>query len=154
MNVWAIIKNKNKKKIDEALGRETFWIEIWVKTLAPHSTPIPHILHYSAKWIDLYLQRTLQGLETWSMFPHILLDVKPQHRVLDMCAAPGYIASQVAEIMNSEPLQSQSMYLYQCFVFVLPIVRWTCKWHQKLCTFEGILVVLHLKMPVFIGRLI
>jgi hypothetical protein len=56
----------------------------------------------------ILLQRTLQGLESWSMFPHILLDVKPQFRVLDMCAAPGYIASQVAEAMNSEPLQSQS----------------------------------------------
>ncbi|XP_053402468.1 RNA cytosine-C(5)-methyltransferase NSUN2-like [Mercenaria mercenaria] len=53
-------------------------------------------------------QRTLQGLETWSMFPPTLLDVKPQHVVLDMCAAPGYIASQVCEMMNSEPLQSHT----------------------------------------------
>lgn len=53
-------------------------------------------------------QNTLQGLETWSMFPPTLLEVKPQHVVLDLCAAPGYIASQVSEMMNSEPLQAHS----------------------------------------------
>lgn len=48
------------------------------------------------------------------MFPPTILDVKPQHVVLDMCAAPGYIASQVSEMMNSEPLQAQCKFGTNC----------------------------------------
>ncbi|KAL4234564.1 hypothetical protein ACF0H5_006205 [Mactra antiquata] len=54
------------------------------------------------------MQNTMQRLETWSMFPPTLLDIKPQHVVLDMCAAPGFMASQILEMMNAEPLQSQN----------------------------------------------
>lgn len=54
------------------------------------------------------MQNTLQRVETWSLFPPLILDVKPQHLVLDMCASPGFLASQVCEMMNAEPLQANA----------------------------------------------
>eukprot|EP00796_Vickermania_ingenoplastis_P002339 gene2339-1470_t len=43
--------------------------------------------------------------ETVSMLPPLLLDVKPGHRVLDMCAAPGSKTSQILEklVQTSSP---------------------------------------------------
>ena len=35
------------------------------------------------------------------MIPPLLLDVQPQHAVLDMCAAPGSKTSQIIEAMHS-----------------------------------------------------
>lgn len=38
--------------------------------------------------------------EAVSMIPPMLLDVKPHHKVLDMCAAPGSKTSQIIEMMH------------------------------------------------------
>ncbi|XP_055715572.1 tRNA (cytosine(34)-C(5))-methyltransferase [Phlebotomus papatasi] len=40
--------------------------------------------------------------ETVSMIPPIVLDVKPHHRVLDMCAAPGSKTAQLIEALHAE----------------------------------------------------
>jgi len=40
--------------------------------------------------------------ETVSMIPPIVLDVKPHHKVLDMCAAPGSKTAQLIEAIHSE----------------------------------------------------
>jgi len=39
--------------------------------------------------------------EAVSMIPALLLDVKPDHRVLDMCAAPGSKTSQIIESLGT-----------------------------------------------------
>lgn len=39
--------------------------------------------------------------ETVSMIPPLLLDVKPHHKVLDMCAAPGSKTAQLIEMLHS-----------------------------------------------------
>ena len=39
--------------------------------------------------------------ETVSMIPPIVLDVKPHHKVLDMCAAPGSKTGQLIEAMHA-----------------------------------------------------
>lgn len=36
------------------------------------------------------------------MIPPLLLDVKPGHSVLDMCAAPGSKTAQIIELLHSE----------------------------------------------------
>ncbi|CCW59742.1 unnamed protein product [Phytomonas sp. EM1] len=41
--------------------------------------------------------------ETVSMIPVVLLQVKPGHRVLDLCASPGSKTSQILETLISEP---------------------------------------------------
>ncbi|ODQ67766.1 S-adenosyl-L-methionine-dependent methyltransferase [Nadsonia fulvescens var. elongata DSM 6958] len=41
--------------------------------------------------------------ETVSMIPPLLLDVKPHHSVLDMCAAPGSKTAQIIEALHAEP---------------------------------------------------
>jgi tRNA (cytosine34-C5)-methyltransferase len=40
--------------------------------------------------------------EAVSMIPPLLLDVKPHHRVLDMCAAPGSKTAQIIESLHAE----------------------------------------------------
>jgi len=40
--------------------------------------------------------------ETVSMIPPIVLDVKPHHKVLDMCAAPGSKTAQLIEAIHAE----------------------------------------------------
>jgi tRNA (cytosine34-C5)-methyltransferase len=40
--------------------------------------------------------------ETVSMIPPRVLDVKPHHRVLDMCAAPGSKTAQLIEALHAE----------------------------------------------------
>ena len=40
--------------------------------------------------------------ELVSMIPPVLLNVKPGHRVLDMCAAPGSKTSQLLEAVNGD----------------------------------------------------
>ena len=35
------------------------------------------------------------------MIPPLLLDVRPHHRVLDMCAAPGSKTAQIIELLHS-----------------------------------------------------
>ncbi|RKO87245.1 S-adenosyl-L-methionine-dependent methyltransferase, partial [Blyttiomyces helicus] len=46
--------------------------------------------------------------EVVSMIPVLLLDVKPEHSVLDMCAAPGSKTAQIIEAIhaNDEPIPS------------------------------------------------
>ena len=39
--------------------------------------------------------------ETVSMIPPLVLDVKPHHKVLDMCAAPGSKTGQLIEAMHA-----------------------------------------------------
>ena len=39
--------------------------------------------------------------ETVSMIPPLVLDVKPHHKVFDMCAAPGSKTGQLIEAMHS-----------------------------------------------------
>lgn len=41
--------------------------------------------------------------EAVSMIPPIVLDVKPHHKVLDMCAAPGSKTAQIIESLHSDP---------------------------------------------------
>ncbi|XP_067130671.1 RNA cytosine-C(5)-methyltransferase NSUN2 [Centruroides vittatus] len=40
--------------------------------------------------------------ETVSMIPPLLLDIKPYHKILDMCAAPGSKTAQVIEMLHKE----------------------------------------------------
>lgn len=40
--------------------------------------------------------------EVVSMIPPLVLDVKPSHKVLDMCAAPGSKTAQLIEMIHSE----------------------------------------------------
>ena len=39
--------------------------------------------------------------ETVSMIPPLVLDVKPHHKVLDMCAAPGSKTAQLIEAIHA-----------------------------------------------------
>jgi 16S rRNA C967 or C1407 C5-methylase (RsmB/RsmF family) len=36
------------------------------------------------------------------MLPPLLLDVKPHHKVLDMCAAPGSKTAQIVELLHAD----------------------------------------------------
>ena len=40
--------------------------------------------------------------ETVSMIPPVVLDVKPHHKVLDMCAAPGSKTAQLIEAIHAK----------------------------------------------------
>merc|ERR1719391_1145368 len=46
--------------------------------------------------------------ETVSMIPPLILDVKPHHKVLDMCAAPGSKTAQLIESLQQEEGQLPS----------------------------------------------
>jgi multisite-specific tRNA:(cytosine-C5)-methyltransferase len=41
--------------------------------------------------------------EAVSMLPPLFLDVRPEHRVLDMCAAPGQKTAQLIEAVGASP---------------------------------------------------
>lgn len=43
--------------------------------------------------------------EAVSMVPPLFLDVRPHHRVLDMCAAPGSKTFQLLEALHAGPEQ-------------------------------------------------
>lgn len=49
----------------------------------------------------LDLQGNLSRQEAVSMIPPLLLDVKPHHYVLDMCAAPGSKSVQILEALHA-----------------------------------------------------
>ena len=55
---------------------------------------------------SLFLSSILSGnisrQETVSMIPPLVLDVKPHHKVLDMCAAPGSKTAQLIEALHSQ----------------------------------------------------
>ncbi|WAR11665.1 NSUN2-like protein [Mya arenaria] len=53
-------------------------------------------------------EHKVQMVETWSMVPAALMDIQPHHVVLDMCAAPGFLASQLALNLHRDPLQAQA----------------------------------------------
>ena len=40
--------------------------------------------------------------ETVSMIPPIFLDVRPGHKVLDMCAAPGSKTAQIVDMLQGD----------------------------------------------------
>lgn len=40
------------------------------------------------------------------MIPPLLLDIKPHHRVLDMCAAPGSKTAQIIEMLQPDECSS------------------------------------------------
>ncbi|XP_062501509.1 RNA cytosine-C(5)-methyltransferase NSUN2-like isoform X2 [Corticium candelabrum] len=44
----------------------------------------------------------LSRQEAVSMIPPLLLDVKPHHKILDMCAAPGSKTAQLLELLHAE----------------------------------------------------
>ena len=45
---------------------------------------------------------TLSRQELVSMIPVLLLDVKPNHKVLDICASPGSKTKQVLSLMHQQ----------------------------------------------------
>jgi NOL1/NOP2/sun family putative RNA methylase len=69
--------------------KEGFWVEDKNKERYDFGNMLEHQLGY------FYLQ------EAASMIPAIVLDVKENMKVLDMCAAPGSKTSQIAQYMNN-----------------------------------------------------
>ena len=54
------------------------------------------------KWmVSLTDSGAITRQEAVSMIPPVVLQVEPQHRVLDMCAAPGSKTSQILEVIQS-----------------------------------------------------
>ncbi|CAG2104782.1 unnamed protein product [Medioppia subpectinata] len=47
--------------------------------------------------------------EAVSMIPALLMDIKPGHRVLDMCAAPGSKTAQIIEMLHTEDGKSDGV---------------------------------------------
>jgi len=54
---------------------------------------------------NLYVQGNISRQEAVSMIPPLLLDVKPHHWVLDMCAAPGSKTAQLIEAIHANDAQ-------------------------------------------------
>lgn len=52
-----------------------------------------------------YMQGNISRQEAVSMIPPLLLDVKPNHWVLDMCAAPGSKTAQIIEAIHANDAQ-------------------------------------------------
>lgn len=46
--------------------------------------------------------------EAVSMIPPLLLDVKPHHKVIDLCAAPGSKTAQILEALNTTEIKSDN----------------------------------------------
>ena len=54
------------------------------------------------EWMKIHTENgNITRQEEVSMVPPLALDVKPHHRCLDLCAAPGSKTSQLLEIINS-----------------------------------------------------
>ncbi len=51
-------------------------------------------------------QGNISRQEAVSMIPPLLLDVKPHHKVLDMCAAPGSKTAQLVEFLHADESKS------------------------------------------------
>ena len=45
--------------------------------------------------------------EAVSMLPPVLLDVRPGHRVLDLCASPGSKTAQIIEMLQQQKTAQQ-----------------------------------------------
>ncbi|MBW3003093.1 RsmB/NOP family class I SAM-dependent RNA methyltransferase [Candidatus Woesearchaeota archaeon] len=69
---------------------EGFWIEHKTEDRIDIGNTVEHCLGY------FYVQ------DAASMIPPLVLDPKPGEHVLDMCAAPGSKASQIAQMMNNK----------------------------------------------------
>ncbi|XP_022908247.2 tRNA (cytosine(34)-C(5))-methyltransferase [Onthophagus taurus] len=54
---------------------------------------------------------TISRQETVSMIPPLVLDVKPHHKVLDMCAAPGSKTAQLLELLHASDVSIPSGYV-------------------------------------------
>lgn len=58
--------------------------------------------------------------ETVSMIPPIVLDVKPHHKVLDMCAAPGSKTAQLIEALHAgTPIPSGFVVANDVCIFII-----------------------------------
>ena len=61
------------------------------------------VIYFAAYWTEKTFQYCFLCIsETVSMIPPIVLDVKPHHKVLDMCAAPGSKTAQLIEAIHAE----------------------------------------------------
>lgn len=58
---------------------------------------------------QIYQQGNLSRQEAVSMIPPLLLDVKPHHYVLDMCAAPGSKSVQILEALHTNANGNESL---------------------------------------------
>jgi len=99
VNTLKISVNKLKKKLEKNWKltqipwcKEGFWIEHKKKERRDIGNLEEHSLGY------FYTQ------EAVSMIPPIVLDPKPDELVLDMCAAPGSKATQIAALMQNKGL--------------------------------------------------
>ncbi|XP_064398499.1 RNA cytosine-C(5)-methyltransferase NSUN2-like isoform X2 [Halichondria panicea] len=54
-------------------------------------------------------QGNISRQEAVSMIPPLLLDVRPHHKVLDMCAAPGSKTAQLIEALHAEDSQESTI---------------------------------------------
>lgn len=61
-----------------------------------------HFAEFKQFLINQTENGNLSRQEAVSMIPPLLLDVKPDHRVLDMCAAPGSKTAQLIEFLHQD----------------------------------------------------
>ncbi|CAG8803536.1 26645_t:CDS:2, partial [Dentiscutata erythropus] len=61
------------------------------------------------KWLVAETEGNISRQEAVSMIPPLLLDVKPGHWVLDMCAAPGSKTVQMLEAVHANDLQDKTI---------------------------------------------
>lgn len=65
------------------------------------------ILAEFQKWlVELSNSGSITRQEAVSMIPPLILDVEPEHKVLDMCAAPGSKTSQLLESLHAQEQQT------------------------------------------------
>jgi tRNA (cytosine34-C5)-methyltransferase len=71
--------------------------------------------------IDMTESGNLSRQEAVSMIPPLLLDVKPHHKVLDMCASPGSKTAQLIEALHadkSNPVPGEFFFKTKFFLFI------------------------------------
>jgi 16S rRNA C967 or C1407 C5-methylase (RsmB/RsmF family) len=61
----------------------------------------PELAEFQKFLVSQTARGTITRQEVVSMIPPLFLDVQPQHRVLDMCAAPGSKTSQILEFLHA-----------------------------------------------------
>ena len=62
---------------------------------------VPELKSLHTFMVAMNEKGNLSRQEAVSMIPPLLLDVKPHHKVLDMCAAPGSKTGQIIEMLHS-----------------------------------------------------